>query len=327
MRLSIVSTLYRSASTIDEFCKRCLVAAERITADIEIILVNDGSPDDSLERALNLFETDDRIVIVDLSRNFGHHKAMMTGLAHATGDLVFLIDSDLEEEPELLESFYDEMIRTRSEVIYGVQGARRGRLFERLTGAAFFSITNHFSDEPLPRNVVTARLMVKDYVSALVQHLDRDFAIAHLWLITGFRQSPLTIQKLSHSKTTYSKRHRIDLAIKHITTNSTKILRYVLYSGLFLSTCSFLLIFYYFLRYLVGGVGVDGFTSIIISILFFGGINTLILGILGTYVANILLEVKPRPYTIVRKVYRESLYSGETKRQTALLDTSKLGAG
>ena len=105
MRLSIVTTLYQSASTIDEFCRRALVAAELITDDIEIVMVNDGSPDDSLARALALQAADPRVVVVDLARNFGHHKAMMTGLAHATGDRVFLIDSDLEEEPEVLTGF------------------------------------------------------------------------------------------------------------------------------------------------------------------------------------------------------------------------------
>ena len=96
MKLSIVTTLYRSSSTINEFYRRTLAAAESITEDIELVMVNDGSPDASLDIALDLHKSDRRVVVVDLSRNFGHHKAMMTGLAHATGDRVFLIDCALD---------------------------------------------------------------------------------------------------------------------------------------------------------------------------------------------------------------------------------------
>src|SRR3954468_11917273 len=139
VKLSIVTTLYRSASTINEFYRRILAAAELITGDIELVLVNDGSPDNSLDLAVELHRTDARVVVVDLSRNFGHHKAMMTGLAHATGDLVLLIDSDLEEEPELLGYFHERFAKGDCDVVFGVQETRRGGLFERVTGALFFS--------------------------------------------------------------------------------------------------------------------------------------------------------------------------------------------
>src|SRR5713226_2259592 len=109
MDISIVTTLYGSAAHLEEFYRRACVSAEKLTNSFEIILVNDGSPDNSLEIALSIYEKDQRVKVIDLSRNFGHHKAMMTGLARAQGELVFLLDSDLEEEPELLESFYQEL--------------------------------------------------------------------------------------------------------------------------------------------------------------------------------------------------------------------------
>src|SRR5215212_10019356 len=105
MDLSIVTTLYYSAQHLEEFYRRASAAARRMGADYELIFVNDGSPDDSLDLAVDLYEHDRRVRVIDLSRNFGHHKAMMTGLAHAEGQLVFLIDCD-QEEPELLETFY-----------------------------------------------------------------------------------------------------------------------------------------------------------------------------------------------------------------------------
>ena len=127
MHLSIVATLYRSAPHLEEFHARVCRAAAAASDDYELILVNDGSPDESLDIALRLLAGDARLRIVDLARNFGHHKAMMTGLAHARGELVFLIDSDLEEEPELLPLFVDRMRETHADVVYGVQNSRRGR--------------------------------------------------------------------------------------------------------------------------------------------------------------------------------------------------------
>jgi len=304
VKLSIVTTLYRSAASIDEFYRRAMKAAEAIADDIELVVVNDGSPDDSIDRALALQGADARVVVVDLARNFGHHKAMMTGLAHVTGDMIFLIDSDLEEQPEDLALFHQRFVRGDCDVVYGVQDARRGGLFERATGALFFALVAALSDHPLPRNLVTGRLMTREYVNALVRHRDREFLIAHLWQVSGFRQQAIVVKKLSRSPSTYSLRQRIELAVKHVTTTSTRLLYLVLYAGLSIFCLSIAVILYFLARYFTSGIGVDGFTSQIISIWFLGGLITLILGILGIYIANIMTETKRRPYTIVRRVHR-----------------------
>lgn len=306
MKLSVVTTLYRSAASIGEFYRRAIKAAENIAGEVELVMVNDGSPDHSLDLALELHRSDPRVVVVDLSRNFGHHKALMTGLAHASGDLVFLIDSDLEEQPEDLALFHARMTAEDCDVVYGMQKARRGSAFERLTGGLFFAIVDMLGDRPLPRNLVTSRLMTRGYVNALVRHRDREFIIADLWQATGYRQVAITTTKLSLSPSTYSMRQRVEMAIKHITTTSTRLLNLVLYTGLLIFGLSIALIFYYVARYLTSGIAVSGFTSIIVSIWFLGGLITLILGILGIYMAGIMAETKRRPYTIVRRLYRSS---------------------
>ena len=127
MKLSIVTTLYKSSPYIDEFYVRISKEAQKITNDYEIIFVDDGSPDDSLLKVVALYERDSRVKVVELSRNFGHHKAIMTGLSCAKGDFVFLIDSDLEEAPELLGSFWNELQKEDDlDVVYGVQEKRKG---------------------------------------------------------------------------------------------------------------------------------------------------------------------------------------------------------
>ena len=304
MKLSIVTTLYRSAPDLAEFHRRAMQAAEAIAPDVELVMVNDGSPDDSLEMALGLQRADPRIVVVDLARNFGHHRAMMTGLSHATGDLVFLIDSDLEEAPELLGAFHARLADGGWDVVYGVQRARRGGLFERLTGEAFFRLTEALSDQPLPRNVVTARLMRSPYVRALVAHRDRTFVISHLWSITGFHQTAMEIEKLALSPTTYSVKNRIEMAVMHVTTTSTRLLFGLFYVGLGISVFAALMVAYFLGRYLTHGIGVDGWTSLFLSVWFFGGLIVQALGIMALYLANIYQEVKRRPYTHLRALHR-----------------------
>ena len=117
MKLSIVTTLYQSSKYINEFYQRATHSARELAGDdYEIIFVNDGSPDNSLELAIGLSDQDTHLTIVDLSRNFGHHKAIMAGLAHTKGDRIFLLDSDLEEEPEWLHTFSQEMEKNNSEI-------------------------------------------------------------------------------------------------------------------------------------------------------------------------------------------------------------------
>ena len=178
MKLSIVATLYQSAPYINEFHKRaCAAARQLVGEDFEILLVNDGSPDNSLDLAIRLTEQDSHVVVVDLSRNFGHHKAMMTGLAHAKGERVFLIDSDLEEEPEWLDAFAKQMRVDESDVVYGVQDRRKGGLFESCTGWIFYRIFRLLTGIAQPDNIVTARLMTRRYVKALVAHQERELNI------------------------------------------------------------------------------------------------------------------------------------------------------
>jgi putative glycosyltransferase len=304
VRLTIVTTLYQSADTIEEFYRRVMAAAEPLQHCVELVMVNDGSPDDSLDLALALHRSDPRVTVIDLARNFGHHKAIMTGLAYASGDIVFLIDSDLEEYPEEITRFYERLAQGDCDVVYGVQKSRRGGIFERVSGALFYSLMELLSDDAMPRNHVVVRLMKRQYVRALVRHRDREFVIAHLWQMAGFRQVPLVVEKLSRSPTTYSLGRRIKLAVQYLTTTSTKLLHVILYAGIAIFGLSVLMVLYFLGRYFTTGIGVDGFTSVIVSIWLLGGFITLSVGVMSIYVANILLETKRRPYTVVRQVHR-----------------------
>ncbi len=307
MKLSIVATLYRSAEYIDEFCRRASsVARQLVEDDYEIILVNDGSPDASLEIAVARANTDSHVVVVDLSRNFGHHKAMMTGLEYSQGDRVFLIDSDLEEEPEWLLSFNALMASEGADVVYGRQQERKGNWFERWSGEVYYSVFNWLSDIDHPRNIVTARLMTRRYVNALLGFRERELVISCLWVIAGFKQCDMVVRKHMSSVTTYSLSRKIEHATNAITSFSEVPLRLIFYIGLIVFACSALYAAVLIFNKLFLLRPIDGWTSVMVSIWVLGGMVISFVGIIGIYLSKIFVETKQRPYTIVRNVYGRS---------------------
>ena len=310
MKLSVVTTLFRSAEYIEEFHARATRAASQLTPDYELVFVNDGSPDDSLERAVALYERDVHVRVIDLSRNFGHHKAIMTGLEHARGDLVFMLDVDLEEDPEWLEEFHAVLTRTGADVAYGVQKARKGRLWERFTGAVFYKSFNALLEHPIPHNVVTARLMTRRYVRSLVQHREREITLAPLWVITGFQQIAVPVNKKSRGDSVYTLRHRVDVFVNAVTSFSNRPLVYIFYLGCFIMATSGVYGALLIWRSTHGEVGVPGWASLIVSIWFLGGVTIFCLGVIGVYLSKVFIETKQRPYTVVRALYEHVPGSG-----------------
>jgi putative glycosyltransferase len=303
MQLSIVATLYNSERYVKELCGRASqVAAQLVGDDYEIVLVNDGSPDNSVNEALTLSETDGHIVVVDLSRNFGHHKAIMTGLSQAVGDRVFLLDSDLEEEPEWLLLFAEKM--DGYDVVYGVQDSRKGGRFERWSGRWFYWTFRLLTGLALPENVVTARLMSRRYVDALLRHDEREVFLAGLWHITGFDQRPITIRKHSKSTTTYTLRRKLSVLVNSVTSFSNAPLVGIFYIGVAISA---LAAFYtvYLIIYWMFVATPSGWTSVMASIWLLGGMIISFIGVVGVYLSKIYSETKRRPYTIVRGVHRK----------------------
>lgn len=311
MKLSIVATLYHSEPHLEEFCQRTAAIAEQLVGhEYEIILVNDGSPDLSLNLALQIRKKIPNITIVDLSRNFGHHKAMMTGLAHAVGDKVFLIDSDLEEAPEWLITFAKQMANDHSDVVYGVQEKRKGKFFERYSGYVFYKFLNCLIQEKLPENITVARLMSRRYVNALLLHQERELYIAGLWHITGFAQTPILVKKQCSSQSTYTFRRKISLLVNSITSFSNLPLTGIFYFGLvvMLFACGYtsLIIIQKFIFHSI----LTGWTSLMASVWLLGGLIISFIGIIGIYLSKIFIEIKQRPYTIVREIYGKNTCSG-----------------
>jgi putative glycosyltransferase len=304
MKLSIVTTLYRSAAYLEEFHRRVTaVAAHHAAGSYELVLVNDGSPDESLDLAVALSRSDPHVVVVDLSRNFGHHKAMMTGLAHARGERVYLLDSDLEEEPEWFEAFLARLEEEGCDVVYGVQRSRKGGRFERWSGRLFYRLMNAISGFEMPADMVTARLMTRRYVDALLRHEERELDIGGLWVITGFAQRACLVDKHDTSDTTYSLGRRMALLVNSVTSFSSVPLVATFYIGLVIFTIAALCAAAVVLQWALLDRPVSGWASLIISVWMIGAMIISFIGILGIYLAKVFAEVKQRPYTIVREVH------------------------
>jgi putative glycosyltransferase len=314
VKLSIVTTLYKSALTVEEFYRRAVDAAEGVTRDFEIVMVDDGSPDDSLAVACGLVQRDDRVRVVELSRNFGHHKALMTGLAHAKGDLCFLIDSDLEEDPKLLGEFRQTLENTDVDVVYGFQGSRKGDFLTRLTGDVAYSLFNALFQQPIPRNHITIRLMRREYVDALLLHREQQTIIGGLWVITGFKQRGVSVNKLSRKATTYGYWRRWLALIDSVTSFSELPLVAIFYLGIAISAMSALVGIGLIIHKLIFRGAVQGWVSVMLSVWFLGGLLIFCVGVIGIYISKIFIETKNRPYTIVRRIHQSAITDRDPSR-------------
>ncbi len=305
MRLSIVATLYKSAPYIDEFVTRCMASAEKATSDFEILLIDDGSPDDSLANALFRAQNEPCIKIVELSRNFGHHAAMLAGLAQARGELIFLLDSDLEEPPEVLSTFLEIMKREDADVVFGVHDRSQGRLFHRWSGRIFWSLFSMLSDIKPDPNRCAISLMTRQYAVTLSGLPERNVSLTGLFAWPGFKQVPVHIERnIRREKSTYTFPMRVSLFAKSIVDFSATPLIAIFYLGLIMAGFAFATAMYFLVNKLFNPEAIiSGFTSIIVSIWLVGGMIIAVLGVVGIYVSRLYIEAKARPRTIVRRIH------------------------
>lgn len=315
--LSIVATLYCSEAFVEEFCRRAVKAAQRWAKKFEVILVNDGSPDGSLARALKLQAEIPELVIVDFARNFGHHPAILAGLVEAGGENIFLLDSDLEEEPEWLELFGEVMLKEKADVVFGQQIQRKGGLSERITGGIFYALFNLLSATKLPVNFTTARLMTRAYVDALLDYRERELFLGGVFVITGFKQVAVPVTKGSHSVSTYSVGRRLGLLINAITSFSTRPLQIVFAMGALVTLVAFAAACFTLYRGLRGDTLV-GWASVMTTIWLFGGLTMISLGLIGVYLGKVLIEVKQRPSYTIKAIYRSAGALGMKSTEPAI---------
>lgn len=303
--ISIVATMYRSRPFLERFLAECLQAVKELDCtEFEIILVNDGSPDDSLACAVTSQKGIPQLLVVDLSRNFGHHYAMQAGLRQARGDLVFLIDCDLEVSPLTLPEFKRKLDASRSDMVYGYQEARKGGVFEKASGGFFYKAFNLLSDIKIPENIATERIMTRRYVDALLQLGDRNLFLGGMMSWTGFQQLGMPLNKKQREgRSSYTLLARINLMVNAVSSFSAQPLVWMFNIGLTITTLSFLYVIYLIIRKILFDDALLGFTSMVALTTLSLGIMTTGMGVIGIYLGKVFTQVQNRPTYIIKDVH------------------------
>ena len=307
MKLSIVTTLYNSSSHINEFYSRIVSEAKKITENYELVVVDDGSFDDSLQKVVTLQITDAKLIVIELSRNHGHHKAMMIGLSHCSGDYILMIDCDLEEEPELLSQYWKSLKKNpENDVIYGLIKKRNTGFLKRIAGRFFYRALNLLSGEDMPVDISFSRLMTKRYVMILREFREREMYIGGLWHIAGFNQKAVQIDKGYKGDSTYTLSKKIAMVANAVTSFSNRPLLFIFYLGIMISLFSFAAGLIIAGRTLFFYQPLSGWTSLIVTIFFVSGIIIFCMGIIAVYLSKIFIETKRRPYSTIKHIYRKN---------------------
>ena len=204
MELSVVTSVYKNKETLEDFL---INLSEEISTigikDYEIIFVIDGSPDSSLEKLISLKDRFKNIVIINLSKNFGHHPALLTGIQESKGEFIFVIDCDLEENPKNISKFYNEIKGSNFDIILSQQSTRKGNAINKLTTKFSYFIINKILKIDYPKNVLTSTIMTKQFKNALILHKEKIVNFIGLLKITGFQHKIIEISKTQRSKSTY----------------------------------------------------------------------------------------------------------------------------
>lgn len=296
--LSIITPVYNTGAYLEPFHERISAAASAITPYYEIIFVNDGSPDASLPALQALRQRDPHVEILDLSRNFGQHRAIFAGLAAARGEMAFVIDSDLEESPEWLGEYYRAMNERKVDVVYGYQQARKGGLLEKTTGYASFWVVNHVFKMPYRKNVVTATLMTRRFLNNLLKFNDNNAIFSVFCYLTGFSSHALVVDKQQRGRSSYTLRKRLAHFLDYVVAITAKPLLWPAWAGAAFTAAG-------------AAIGIHALFTVdsshfydkimIAAILITGGCILLALGVFGLYLSTVLANVRQRPRVIIKQ--------------------------
>ena len=301
-KISIVIPTFNEEGNIEILYQKITEAFEGTThTNFEIIYVNDGSSDDSLEKIKTLSLTDERVKFISFSRNFGHQNALKAGLDYAQGDAVISMDADLQHPPALI----PEMIRLwqdGNQVVYSIRkNGKELSFLKKTTSKFFYKLINYLSDTKLEEGTADFRLLDKKVVKALKQYNESNLFFRGIIPTLGFKQIgiPYQPQERFSGTTKYSFSKMLKFALTGITSSSAKPLYFSIYLGLFFAAIAFLYGIYAIYISIFTNDAVLGWTSLIASILFIGGLQLIMMGIVGVYLGKLFTQSKNRPNYII----------------------------
>ena len=303
--LSIVVPCYNEAACLPLLHARITDAARgAVGDDYEIVLVNDGSRDDSWGAMQQLAAADPRLVAINLSRNHGHQLALTAGLDLCGGAQILIIDADLQDPPELLADMRAAMTLQAADVVYAVRRKREGEtLFKKATAALFYRVLDRVTDTPIPLDTGDFRLMSRRALDAFLSLPEQARFIRGMVAWVGFRQVPFPYDRAERhaGETNYPIGKMIRLAFDAVTGFSTAPLRFASHAGLALTGASLLLFVYIAIGFFTGSA-VQGWTSTMLVVVLLGAVQMFVLGLIGEYLGRLYIESKHRPLYIVADV-------------------------
>jgi glycosyltransferase involved in cell wall biosynthesis len=307
--LSLIVPIFNETETVELFIEKVTKVFEIYpSVHLEFVFVNDGSTDDTLEKLLEYQKQDSRVIVVDLSRNFGKEAALTAGLQVAKGEVVVPIDVDLQDPPELIL----EMIAKWREGYEVVLGRRINRdsdsWSKRASANWFYRIHNKIANPKLPENVGDFRLMDRRVVDALKELPESHRFMKGLFAWVGFRTTYVDYARPERvaGTTKFNGWKLWNFALEGVTSFSTDPLRIWTYLGLIVSISSFFFAVSIILKVLIYGVDVPGYASLMVAITFLGGLQLIGIGVIGEYLGRTYVESKRRPVYIVRKIYQQA---------------------
>ena len=299
--LSVVSPVYGCKNCLYELSYRLKEALEKINSDFEILFVNDASPDGAWEVITELANKDNRVKGINLSRNFGQHNAINAGLDHCKGEWVIIMDCDLQDQPEEIERLF-EKAREGFDIVYARRRLRNDRFYKKIISRFFYWVFNFLTDIPTDYSIanfgIYRDIIIKEYLK--IKEREKVFPIAIRRI--GFKSTTIDVMhaKRISGKSSYNIVKLIRLALKIIVTQSNKPLYISIYFGFSIALLAFIYGIFLIVRYFFLDVPL-GYTSIIATILFIGGIIFCNLGLIGIYIGKVFNEVKERPDYIIHE--------------------------
>lgn len=300
--ISVVVPVYGCETCLVELCQRIKTAVLSIPAKYEIILVNDASPDQAWETMIRLSKQDTRIKGIDLARNFGQHHAITAGLDFAEGDWVVVMDCDLQDRPEEIPNLIRKALEGY-EVVFAKRIQRQDNWWKKGTSRIFYRIYDYFSGQTTDHSVANFSILEKKVVRSYqkLREQNRYFPLFIKWM--GYKTGYIAVQHdaRSEGKSSYNLYKLINLATDAIISQSNKPLRLSIQFGFLISLISFLYAVYLFCRYFFMDEHVQGWTSVMVSLFFIGGLIFFNIGVLGLYIGKIFNETKGRPLYLIRE--------------------------
>jgi polyisoprenyl-phosphate glycosyltransferase len=307
--VSIVTPFYNESEGVESFFVTLTRTLDLVPqVKFEFIFVDDGSRDKTLDKLIFLSQIDSRIIVIELSRNFGKEAALSAGLDYASGDAVIPIDSDLQDPPELIPELIETWLQGYDVVLAKRTDRSSDSLLKRSTAKMFYWVHNLLSGIKIPENVGDFRIMDRIVIDALKEFPERQRFMKGLFAWSGFRTTSIefTREKRAEGFTKYSIWKLWNLALEGITSFSTAPLKVWTYLGISGSLFAFLYGAFILMRTLLYGRDVPGYTSLIVVILFLGSLQLISIGTLGEYIGRIYIESKQRPKYIIRNTYGEN---------------------